>query len=316
MSLSGKITLFKRWYGIATGKNRVAVKQDIGKVYSLDEVEGYYNDLTGKVNENTLLDNNGIPINVMAGGNKVYFPISIFQYALGLYDLYLINKDELKKEHFLKICDWIFENQQENGSWDCFSPIGYTNLTVSSMGQGEAISVLARAYKLTKNEKWLVSMKKAIFFMIVEVKDGGTLLINETNYIFEEYPSLEGNKKSVLNGWIFSLFGIYDYLKINPDKLIENIFINSVNTLKRNILDYDNKYWSLYDQSGRLASPAYHDLHISLLLVLSDITKDQEFERVAIRWKQYSRSKLNKFRAVFIKVIQKLGESPEGILIK
>lgn len=316
MSIDGKITLLKRWVGIATGKNRVAIKQDIGKFYSLNEISGYYNDLTGKVNENTLLDEKGIPINVISGGKQVYFPISIFQYALGLYDLYLNDNDEIKRKHFLKISNWIIENQKKDGSWDCFSPIGYKNMTVSSMGQGEAISVLARAYLLTKEDKWFNAMEKAMSFMVIEVKNGGTLLINGDDYIFEEYPNLEGSKRSVLNGWIFSLFGVYDYLKLVSDKNIEDIFVRSIKTLKRNIRKYDNKYWSLYDQEGRLASPAYHELHIALLLVISEITKDDEFKNIANRWKRYSKSNIKKYRAILVKVIQKLGENPEGIVIK
>ena len=77
MGFKGKITLVKRWMKMAVGRNSVAVKQGIGKCYSIDDIEGYYNDLTGKISGNTLLDENGIPVNIIEGNKKDYFPISI-----------------------------------------------------------------------------------------------------------------------------------------------------------------------------------------------------------------------------------------------
>lgn len=310
------ITLLKRWIGIATGKNRVAVKQGEGRFYSKSEVLGYYNDLTGKINDQTLLDDNGIPVNIIEGGQKVYFPISIFQYALGLWDLYLETKDEDRKNHFLCLCQWIIEAQREDGSWNCFGPIGYKRLTVSSMGQGEAASVLLRAYRYTGEDKWLEAAKKAITFMLIDVEDGGTLLREGNDFILEEYANAYGDKKSVLNGWIFSLFGLYDYLKLVQDEHVREIYCKSLNSLKKNLKHYDNGYWSMYDRTGRLASPAYHDLHICLLNVLSDITEDNTFKMQARVFTQYQKSGVKKVRAIIKKIIQKLRDNPEGILVK
>lgn len=310
------ITLLKRWAGIATGKNRVAVKQGEGKFYSKTEIKGYYNDLTGKINDQTLLDENGIPVNIIEGGERVYFPISIFQYALGLWDLYLESKDEEKKEHFLNLCQWMIEAQRKDGSWNCFGPIGYKKLTVSSMGQGEAVSALLRAYKLTGEDRWLNASRRAINFMLKDVNDGGTLLHEGQDVILEEYANTYGDKKSVLNGWIFSLFGLYDYLKVVDDETAEEIYNETITSLKRNLHNYDNGYWSMYDRTGRLASPAYHDLHICLLNVLADITGEVEFKEQAIIFARYQKNKLNEFRAITKKVMQKLGDNPEGIIVK
>lgn len=316
MSIKGRMALFKRWVGIISGNNRVAIEQGQGKYYRKDIVAGYYNDLTGKVNDKTLLDTNGIPVNIIEGNKKVYFPISIFQYALGLWDLNMLTYDEDRHNQFIKVCEWIMDNQDENGSWNCFGPIGYSKYTVSSMGQGEAISVLLRAYKFSKDEKYLIAAQKAMAFMIKEMGEGGTLLIDGEDYFFEEYPSENGDKLSVLNGWIFSLFGIYDYLKIIDDEEIQQIFNRSVDTMKRHLMDYDLGYWSLYDRSGRLASPAYHQLHIALLTTLSDLTEEIYFKQIALKWEKYAENKPKTLRAIVKKGLQKLGESPEGIIIQ
>ena len=316
MSFTGRITLLRRWMGMLLGKSRVATEQKSGELYSRQDIKGYYNDLTGKVNDQTLLDEQGIPINIIANNKKVHFPISIFQYGLGLYDLYLREENEKYKEHFFEICKWIIANQRKDGSWDCFGPIGYSKYSISSMGQGEAISVLARAYKCSGEEQWKQAAKKAIAFMIMEVAQGGTLLIEGNDYYFEEYVSERSDKRSVLNGWIFSLFGIYDYMKLEKNETIKDIYEKSIETLKNHLLDYDIGYWSLYDKSGRIASPAYHDLHISLLITLSDLTGEEYFKQIADKWQSYTISKVNKCRALFKKILQKLKESPEGVIIQ
>lgn len=316
MSISGKITLIRRWIGILTGKNRVAVKQGVGKLYKKTEIAGYYNDLTGKVNSKTLLDGNGVTVNLIEGNKTVYFPISIFQYALGLWDLFLDEKDDSLKERFLTQCEWIVENQNDDGSWNCFGPIGYKELTVSSMGQGEAISALLRAYVLTKEQKWIDAARKAMAFMLIPVEEGGTLLVEKGEYYLEEYPDLKGTKRSVLNGWIFTLFGLYDYLQIIPDEQVECVYQKSIMTLKMHLKDYDLGYWSYYDKTGRVASPAYHDLHISLLNVLADLTGEIYFSQIADSWDQYANKSVNLIKAIIKKAIQKLKESPEGIIIQ
>lgn len=316
MSLNGKIALIKRWIGIVSGNNRVAVIQGGGKLYSKDDIAGYYNDLTGKVNEKTLLDDNGIAVNLIEGNKIVHFPISIFQYALGLWDLYLANNDEEKKRQFLNQCEWIIANQRKDGSWNCFEPIGYHQYTVSSMGQGEAISVLARAYKITGEQRWMDSAQRAMKFMLIPVSLGGTLLVNGCDYFFEEYPDESGAKRSVLNGWIFTLFGILDYLKLQNDLEVQDIYNRSIDTLIRHLKDYDAGYWSFYDQTGRIASPAYHDLHIALLKTLSDLTNQMLFKEIADKWQYYSEKKLNRVHAIMKKAAQKFKESPEGIIIQ
>lgn len=315
-SIKGTSALIKRWTKILLGKNCVALHQGEGKIYSKDKILGYYNDLTIKVDKNTLLDDKGIPINLIANNKSVYFPISIFQYALGLWDLYLLTKDEKNKEAFFNQCKWIISHQQTNGAWNCFGPIGYRNFTVSSMGQGEAISVLLRAYVTTGEQKWYDSAKKAINLMLLPISNGGTLFIDGNDYYFEEYPDKTLSKHAVLNGWIFSLFGIYDFLKINNNRKIENIYNKSIETLKRNLTYYDMGYWTFYDRNGRIASPAYHNLHIALLNTLADITNDQYFKSIAIKWKGYTNNKIYCFQAITKKVIQKLNESPEGIIIQ
>ena len=69
---------------MAVGRNSVAVKQGIGKCYSIDDIEGYYNDLTGKISDNTLLDENGIPVIIIEGNKKSLFSDKYISVCFGV----------------------------------------------------------------------------------------------------------------------------------------------------------------------------------------------------------------------------------------
>ena len=286
------------------GKSTFNVKQGVGKIYSSIEIKGYYNDLTNKVSKNTILDKNGIPVNTTIAGVKAYFPISIFQYGLGLYDLFLIEKKEEYLDRFLKIANWALENQEEDGMWDCFAKLkDKAHKTQSSMCQSQGASVLLRAY-IQKNEtKYFDAAKKAIDFMIKDVNDGGTCLYQNDNIIFQEYVS-EYNL-SVLNGWIFSIFGLYDFCLVEKEEKYKTILEKTIQTLSLKLNEYDRKYWSNYDLKKTIASPAYHDLHIMQLQLLYDIFKKEEFKEFVNIWTKYEKSKISRIRAIIVKLKQK-----------
>ncbi len=65
-----------------------------------------------------------------------------------------------------------------------------------------------------------------------------------------------------------------------------------------NLDKYDSGYWSYYDQTGRIASPAYHQLHIALLKVMKQITGRNEFLLFAEKWSEYERKPLFQIRAI------------------
>jgi hypothetical protein len=79
------------------GRSSYHVNQDEGKLYSKNEIKGYYNNLTEKV---TKYGKPGelVPKTVVDTGEEIYFSIAIFQYGLAAYDLYLENDSSKMKE--------------------------------------------------------------------------------------------------------------------------------------------------------------------------------------------------------------------------
>lgn len=299
------VKLLKRWMNMFFGKSAFHVEQGRGKCYSKREVKGYYNDLTNKVSDKTILDKKGIPINTTIANVEAYFPITIFQYGLGLYDLYLQENqaDYLKK--FINIANWAIEKQEENGMWDCMGQLkDKAHETQSAMCQSEGASVLLRAYVETKDTKYYDCASRAIEFMIKDKEEGGTCYYENGRPIFQEYVS--SYNLSVLNGWIFSLFGLFDYTRINKEEKYKTILENSLEAMCQNLKNYDRKFWSNYDIKGTIASPSYHDLHIKQLQLLYELFGKEELNQYAKKWEGYQKSPINKLCAMVIKLKQKM----------
>jgi len=308
-----KIAMLKRWFFIFTGKNVVAIKQGRGKCYSKTEIQGYYNDLTGKVCAGTECDENGIPLTTIAGNEKVYFPIAIFQYGLGCYDRYLINRDYQDLIDFYKIICWAEQHLKENGSWDCFKMLKSAKYNVSSMCQAEGASLLYRAYKNSGQQKYLCLAEKAIDYMLLPIEEGGTAKYEGDFIYLEEYP--QEPRRSVLNGWIFSIFGLYDATLQNPDRYKEKLN-KTVETLANNLEFYDMKVWSRYDAVGNVASPAYHCLHIAQLDTLYDIFENDKFAIYKGKFERYTANKFFMLLAMIMKGFQKITEKSDCVVIK
>lgn len=310
------VQLAKRWGNILTGKSTVAVKQGAGKCYVKGSIAGYYNDLTGKVSNSTLLDKNGIPINVVSSGERVYSLVTIMQYALGCYDLYLLKDDKSYKTKFLKLADYVLQRQEKNGKWDARASIGSNKGNSSCMAQGQGCSILLRAYQMTDDSRYLRAAQTAIEFMLIPSEQGGTAVYHGENISFEKYPPFEGKVSSVLNGWIFALFGLYDYALCMDSEKHWNILKQSCRTLEMSLPLYDRKFWSNYDLTGTISSPAYHNVHISLLSVLADLTDSQVMQSYAERFENYEKSSLKYMRAVVIKIIQKIIRPSDAFFVQ
>ena len=305
-------SIMNKWIRMLNGKSILHVNQDVGKVYSKNEVNGYYNNLTEKVlNPAALLDETGLVYNVTSDGKKVYFSIAIFHYGLGAYDLFILTGCSKYKEAFMRTVEWALKNQEENGAWDTFSIVG-TRIPYSSMAQGEGASLLVRAYKETCDEKYLKAAKQAVDFMCTPIADGGCTQYMDNKLWFKEYIE----KPVVLNGWIFSIWGLYDYYKASNEQAYKNILDNAIQTLEEDMETFDCNYWSKYDMENTIASPFYHRLHIAQLQVMYELFDCEIFLRYEKKWEKYQGNKLNCCKAFIIKAYQKITEKQtEKIII-
>lgn len=292
----------KKWFNMVRGNSVYHVNQDEGKYYSKNDIKGYYNNLTEKVSrfgEEGLT----IPKVKVDSGEEVYLPTAVFQYGLGAYDLFLGSGEPIMLQRTMTCADWAVNNQDENGGWKTFE-FENKKEPYSSMTQGEGVSLLLRAFREDNNPKYFEAAKKAVYFMIKPISDGGTALFDEENVYLYEYTY----EPLILNGWIFSFWGLWDYCLECHDETIADIRDRTLASLVHKLPEFDIGYWSKYEDGKRICSPFYHNLHIAQLNVMYDLTGEKVFKEYAKKWKEYTESWFKRSRAFVKKATQKILE--------
>lgn len=295
----------KRWSKMLSGKSIDHVKQNIGEQFSVNQLRGYYNNLTEKVTKSPIsLDSDDMPTVTTEAGEKIFFPVAIFQYGLGAYDLWLQTKDERYFKRFILCADWAVNNIDSEGRWNNFffynpsEPYG-------AMAQGEGASLLLRAYNETGTEKYLDKAHKAIDFMISPLEKGGTTKYCDGNAFLMEYTF----KGMVLNGAIFAWWGLYDYVLVTEDNdKYKSILDLSLKSLIKVLPSFKYRVWSMYSLDGLIASPFYHNLHIAQMQAMFKLTGETIFETYAKLWKKQQMNFFNRNLAFIKKALQKIAE--------
>jgi hypothetical protein len=274
----------------------------------------YYLDFSNKSEYVGQFDERGIPLYRLGNSAMFYHPIVICQYALGLFERIYLAEDDASayRNKFIQQADWLLENTEFNGTglgWIINYDISDYNLKapwMSAMAQGEAISVLTRAHLLTGKEGYLNTAREALSLFEHSVSDGGVLNKFESYSIYEEYPSPR-KTVGVLNGFIFSLFGLYDLVIHVEDEKSIKLFNIGINTLSNIIKYYDIGYWSqyyLFDYPKNYpASYTYHVLCAEQLKALYHITEREIFLEYSERWSVQSKKRINKLRTLLTKII-------------
>jgi hypothetical protein len=248
-------------------------------------------------------DKNRIPINKtyidVRDKEYVYFPITIGQVGLAVFHTYLKTKSEEDKNRFLKFVDWFYQNAEISDNlgvrWltDVALP-QYRNPGPwqSAFAQSRGISILLRGYQLTGNGKYAKMAEKALIPFTKPFSAGGVTSFSKWGPFYEEYtaqvPTL------VLNGMIFSLCGVYDFVRVFPDnKLARKIYEDGIQTLKNILPEYDLGYWSRYNLCQAEwypevdpATVGYQRLHITQLEMLYRLTGEEIFKEYAEKFRK------------------------------
>ncbi|HDH44648.1 MAG TPA: thioredoxin [Thermococcus sp.] len=316
MSKLGRyLRMFAHWTKMLLGSSYYHLPQGLGRAFVPGRLEGYFNDLTVKTKWKGSIDEEGIPINLREDGSIVYFTTTVVQKALGHWDKWLLSHDVKEKEAFLMICNWLVKNQDKQGGWPLWSQVKLSLPSpYSAMTQGESVSALVRAWYLTRDEIYLSAARRALRLMFVPVEKGGIVRRLPDGVILEEIPSW--HLSGILNGWIFALFGLYDFLLVEKDLEAHKLLEDSLQTLITYLPRYNAGYWSFYDLQGNLASPFYQRLHIAQLeaLELAFPEHAEVFCRYRYEFSRQMTSWINCGRAIVVKAWQKLKNPPEVVL--
>jgi len=263
-------------------------------------------------------DGDGIPLLDYHGAiGRQYNPIAVAQYGLGNYNLFRRMGGEVNFERFKRCANWLVDNLEQNRyglyvwnhkfDWEYFQVLKAP--WYSALAQGQGISVLLRAYIETGKDRFLEDAEKAFESLDKVVREGGVQFVDENGDVWlEEY--LVEPPSHVLNGFIWALWGVYDYWQVTGQEKAHRLFDSCLVTIHKNLHRYDNGFWSLYDLSENrlrtIASFFYHDLHIVQLEILHKLTGNAIFENFFQKWASYREQDINRYRAFFNKAVFKL----------
>lgn len=246
-----------------------------------------------------------------------YNPIAIAQWGLANYNRFCETNDADRWRKTVKAADWLATNLQQNVHgvwvWNHHFDWDYRGTLkapwYSGLAQGQGVSLLLRAYAYAGDEKFGRAAEKAFVALTRPLTEGGVLFEDDANDLWiEEY--LVDPPTHILNGFLWALWGVFDFWLARGDVSAKKIFERGVETLVRNLPRFDTGYWSLYEQPGNppkmLASPFYHGLHIVQLRVMLNLTGDARFAALAERWEGYTHRRSNRTRALIEKSIFKL----------
>jgi heparosan-N-sulfate-glucuronate 5-epimerase len=248
----------------------------------------------------------GLPLRVYKSVGRQYNPTRIAGYGLAHFNRYLASSWSESREPFMKAADWFAA--AGDGRWSYHFDWNDLNAPwISCMAQGQGISVLARAYHLTGEAKYLESARMALTPLRRPLSMGGVRSrLDDASEFLEEYPS--SAPVHVLNGFLFALIGIYDLMRLDPASGRSAGFDELVQSLESNIGRWDLGYWSAYDVSTaalgirNATTMAYHRLHITQLRFLGTMLHRAVLRDTADRWEARSQSVAHRLHALAAKV--------------
>lgn len=201
--------------------------------------------------------------------------------------------------------DWFVRHQNQRGGWEITVKRKLSKGALvldegwhSAMAQGQAVSLLTRLYRTTAKVKYLEAAKKAInIFNFTSSENGVRSTIFDKYVWYEEYPTVPSIY--VLNGFIYSLFGLYDLSEACADATCQharNLFDEGLRSLEALLPLFDSGSGSFYDLrhlsmniAPNLARWDYHSTHVNQLLYLNTIVHNDIFKATADRWAAYMR---------------------------
>jgi len=262
------------------------------------------------------------------GLHKEYNPTMIAFYALSMYNFYSDTLKETYLGKFFANADFLVKNLADRGIYGVWlydfpwiAPSYVCKVPwVSCLAQGLGISVMVRAWMLTKNNDYLLTAKKALASFEVPVPKGGVLRIDENGFWwYDEYCCTKS--ANVLNGFLCALIGIHELYDITKDQQAKFLFGKGIETAKNFMERFElNLFifkWSKYDDAFLLYSGTkYHNWHIKQLMNLYEITRNKFFFMYAIKWSEYQKkynalinSKIFNFIwASYVRVLRRLYE--------
>ncbi len=139
----------------------------------------------------------------------------------------------------------------------------------SGLSQGTGLEVMARAYQRFKEPSYLTAAQQALG-IFKTTPPQGVRVKTAAGATYAEYTYAPSDR--ILNGFIQSLVGLYEYTSITKDPLGLQLFEAGDAEARAEVPHYDTGGWSLYDQFGE-SNLNYHELLAEFLQHLCERTR-------------------------------------------
>jgi D-glucuronyl C5-epimerase C-terminus len=138
----------------------------------------------------------------------------------------------------------------------------------SGLSQGTALQVLARAWSITHEQAYLTAAQQALGIFKTG-PSAGVRVPTPAGAHYLEYTYAPSER--ILNGFIQSLVGLYEYTKLTGDPVGQQLFEAGDAEARAEMPHYDTGAWSRYDQSSE-SNLNYHELLAEFLEHLCEKT--------------------------------------------
>jgi D-glucuronyl C5-epimerase C-terminus len=139
----------------------------------------------------------------------------------------------------------------------------------SAMSQGTGIEALTRAYEATRNAYYL-QLAHGALAPFTAAPPVGVRVPTALGARYVQYSFTPGT--SIINAFLQSLIGLYDYAQVSHDPLAEQLFNAGNAEAEAEVPHFDTGAWSLY-QPGVEDTLSYHELVTGFLQQLCQRTQ-------------------------------------------
>lgn len=238
-------------------------------------------------------DSNGVPL-FNYKGRDYYNPVSVAQRIFPLLNSYVLTNDTAylaRAEQFTKV---LYDLSYLYGDarffpyeFDYGMHANESTLLLapwySGMAQGHLLTVYSRLYQLTHNPEYLEICSQIFnsFDYYFGESDPWIGYIDSLNfYWIEEYPI--NPPDHTLNGFIFAIYGLYDYYMINKSIHVKTVLDQAISTIEYYISYFRNPGGSsYYCLKHKHIDTNYHYIHIQQLKCLYKMTGEPYFSQMA-----------------------------------
>jgi hypothetical protein len=219
-------------------------------------------------------------------------PLANFGKANGIYTACRRKEARCDEDALRKLLDELVAIRSSRGgatTWEYWFPFGGgTPPWTSGMSQGTALQALTRGSVLLKQPSYLAVAKSAVGLFEKSTPTGVRVRGEGGGSHYVIYSFAPGLR--VLNAFLQTITGIYDYAKTAKDDRAMRLFRAGDRSARREVPHFDTGAWSLYSRGGAESNLNYHNVVTDFLENLCSRTKTGVYCQKADRFNAYKKA--------------------------